>query len=141
MITFDLSELELNGGGGLEFAFPLHETVGTAATAAVYFEIAPGGALPIHTDSAEETLLVLQGEAEAAVGDETARIRAGQVAVVPASVPHGVRNVGDEPVRVFGFFAGPTVLSFFAESPTDGTPAVFVNGVPAELLSAVPATA
>lgn len=141
MITFDTNELELNGGGGLEFAFPLHETVGTASTAAVYFEIAPGGLLPVHTDSAEETLLVLQGEGEATVGDETARIGAGQVAVVPASMPHGVRNVGDEPLRVFGFFAGPTVLSFFDESPADGAPAVFVNGMPAELLAGEPAAA
>lgn len=141
MITFDTNELELTGEGGLAFAFPLHETVGTADTAAVLFELVPGATLPTHTDSAEETLLVLAGEGEATVGEETARIAAGQVAVVPASVPHGVRNVGDVPLRVFGFFSGPTVLSFFEDPPGEGAPTVFVNGMPAELLSAAPAAA
>jgi len=140
VIAIDLEELELNGEGDLRYAFPLHETVGTTGTAAVLFELDPGGVLPAHTDSAEETLVVLRGECEATVGDETGRLRAGQVAVVPASMPHGVRNVGDDTLRVLGFFAAPTVLSYFADSRAGG-PAVFVNGTPAQLLAPEPALA
>jgi quercetin dioxygenase-like cupin family protein len=94
----------------------------------------PGGTLPIHTDSAEETLLVLRGEAEATTGDEQAGVSAGQAAVVPASVPHGLRNTGDEPLRVLGFFAGPTVRSVFEEPPAPGAPTLFLNGEPVGVL-------
>ena len=35
------------------------------------------------------------------------------MAVVPAMVPHGMRNVGDERVRVAGFFSSNVVVSTF----------------------------
>ena len=36
------------------------------------------------------------------MGDEQGRVSAGEMAVVPAMVPHALRNVGDETVRVVG---------------------------------------
>ncbi|HZG35626.1 MAG TPA: cupin domain-containing protein [Gaiellaceae bacterium] len=137
MIGFDTQEHELVEQGDLSVAFPLHEARGTASTAVVLFELAPGSALPSHTDSAEETLLVLRGEGEATIGDETARLTAGQAAVVPASAPHGIRNVGEEPLRVLGFFSSATILSVFAEPPAPGAPTLFVNGTPVEALAEV----
>ena len=68
-------------------AFPHSSAVGTASTATVYFELEPGTHLGRHTDSAEELLLVLEGEGEATVGDETAQASEGAVVTVPA---HGV---------------------------------------------------
>jgi uncharacterized cupin superfamily protein len=62
----------------------------------------PGHRLGPHTDSAEEILLLFEGEVEATVGDEQGRVSAGEMAVVPAMVPHALRNVGDETVRVVG---------------------------------------
>jgi hypothetical protein len=35
------------------------------------------------------------------------------MAVVPAMVPHALRNVGDETLRVVGFFSSSTVMSTF----------------------------
>lgn len=135
MIVFDTADVQLQEmPGGVAYAFPLHEEVGTADTAAVLFEIAPGGELATHTDSAEETLLVLAGEGEVTVGDETARVSAGGVAIVPASVPHGARNTGDVPLRVFGFFSGPTVLSFFEDEET-GERTMILNGTPVAALT------
>lgn len=93
--------------------FPLHVGTGTKSTAVVYFEIEPGCRLGSHTDSAEEILVILEGEAEATVGDEQARVSAGNMAVVPAIVPHDLRNVGDETVRVVGFFSSNVVASTF----------------------------
>ena len=43
----------------------------TASTATVYFELEPGMHVGRHVDSAEELLLILEGSAEATVGDET----------------------------------------------------------------------
>jgi len=137
VIVFDTQDYELIQHGELAYAFPLHEQVGTASTAAVLFEVAPHGALATHTDSAEETLVVLSGECEATVGDETGLLRAGQVAVVPASVPHAVRNLTDEPLRVLGIFTSATILSIFGDD--SDSPQLLVNGAPIATPAAVAA--
>ena len=87
------------------FYFPLHAAVGTQASAVVYFEVEPGEYLATHRDSAEEILLVLEGEGVAWVGDEEMSVGVGSLAVVPALEPHGVRNTGDGVLRAVGFFA------------------------------------
>ena len=102
-------------GTGVRFNFPLSAAVGTKSTSVVYFEVEPGKRLPIHTDSAEEILLILAGRGEATVGDETAPVSAGVLAVVPALVPHGVENTGDETLRVVGFFSSNTMHAEFDE--------------------------
>ena len=97
----------------LRVNFPFFLGTGTKSTAVVYFEIDPGCRLGTHTDSAEEILLILQGEAEVSLGEKQGRLSAGEMALVPAMVPHGMRNVGDETVRVAGFFSSNVVVSTF----------------------------
>ena len=101
--------------GSIRVHFPLHAAVGTASTAVVLFELDPGGELATHTDSAEELLLVLAGDGAAHVDGETARLRTGEAAVVPAMAPHGIRNVGETTLRVLGFFSSSTVVSTFEQ--------------------------
>ena len=93
--------------------FPFFVGSGTKNTAVVYFELEPGHRLGTHTDSAEEILLILEGTAEVSLGDEKGRLSAGEMALVPAMEPHGLRNVGDETVRVVGFFSSNVVVSTF----------------------------
>ncbi len=57
--------------------------------------------------------MVLEGEAEVSLGDEQGRLSAGEMALVPAMVPHGLRNAGEETVRVVGFFSSNVVVSTF----------------------------
>lgn len=95
--------------------FPINKTAGSADSAVVYFEVAPGDTLAMHTDSEEEVLYIVAGEADATVGDETGRVGAGDLAVIPALVPHGLVNTGDETVKVVGFFSGAEITSVFAE--------------------------
>ncbi len=97
----------------LRVNFPFFLGTGTKSTAVVYFEIEPGHRLGTHTDSAEEILLILQGTAEVSLGDEQGRLSAGEMALVPAMVPHGMRNAGDEMLRVVGFFSSNVVVSTF----------------------------
>ena len=120
MYTVRLSELELPEAGyendptmRVKGNSPFSAATGTKNTAVVYFEVEPGHRLGTHTDSAEEILLILEGEAEATVGDEQGLVSAGDMAVVPAMVPHALRNVGDETVRVVGFFSSNVVASTF----------------------------
>lgn len=93
--------------------FPFFLGTGTRSTAVVYFEIEPGHRLGTHTDSAEEILSILEGEAEVSLGDERGWLSAGEMALVPAMVPHGMRNAGDETIRVVGFFSSNVVVSTF----------------------------
>jgi quercetin dioxygenase-like cupin family protein len=120
MYTVQLSELELPEAGyendptmRAKGTSPFSAATGTKNTAVVYFEIEPGHRLGTHTDSAEELLLILGGEAEVSVGDEQGQVSAGEMALVPAMVPHSMRNVGDETLRVVGFFSSSTVMSTF----------------------------
>lgn len=93
--------------------FPFFLGTGTRSTAVVYFEVEPGHRLATHTDSAEEILLILEGEAEVSLGDERGRLSAGGMALVPAMEPHGLRNAGEGTLRVAGFFSSNVVVSTF----------------------------
>ena len=94
-------------------AWPVHRDTGARSTAAVLFELASGTHLGTHTDSAEEVLVVLDGEVEIVVGDERRRASAGSIAVVPAGVSHDVIGIGDAPARVTGVFSSNTIVSVF----------------------------
>jgi len=131
VFTFDLDHYELPPmGPGLRVSFPLHSATGTASTATVLFELDPGAELPVHTDSAEELLIIVQGTAEARVGDEVGRLETHQVGVVPPMAPHGLRNIGDDVLRVLGTFSASTVVSTFERPFEENGPQVLVIGSP-----------
>ena len=122
MLTASTTQLELNEAwiasdprGRVHPAFPINRYTGAEDTAVVYFEVEPGEYLPTHTDSAEEILYIVAGEGEAQVGDERGVVRAGDLAVVPAMVPHGIANIGKETLKVVGFFCDSHIVSTFAE--------------------------
>lgn len=137
MLTVNLDDIRLDdnstAGGPIRVAFPLSSTEGAASTACVLFELEPGATLATHTDSAEELLLVQSGEAEAVVDGEHERLVPGQLAVVPAMVPHSVRNVGRDTLSVLGVFSSATVVATFAEPLAPGGPQVMVVGAPIPL--------
>ena len=137
MQVVNLDNTELTDMEGLRFGFPLSSATATASTAVVQMEFEPGAELPRHTDSAEELLLVLQGTAEGTIGDETGRLEAGDIAVVPALAPHGLRNVGDEILRVVGFFSSSTNLGVF-EQPLPTGDQVVVVGAPMPMSAPLP---
>jgi mannose-6-phosphate isomerase-like protein (cupin superfamily) len=116
--------------------FPINTHTGAADSAVVYFEIDPGYKLATHTDSAEEILFIVQGEGEAHAGDETVRVSAGDLAVVPAMVPHGIRNVGDTRLKVVGFFTESKIVSEFGEALQPAGAAVLEMGAQPQVVAA-----
>lgn len=134
MLTVALDQVELQDntttGGPIRVAFPWHSAEGSGSTAAVLFELDPGSVLASHQDSAEEVLHILEGEAEAQIGDETGYLRAGEVAIVPAMSPHSVRNVGDGTLRVLGIFSSSTLVTTFEEPLAADGPQLMVAGAP-----------
>lgn len=111
-------------------AFPINKWAGAADSAVVYFEVQPGAELATHTDSAEEVLYIVAGRAEAEVADEHGLLEAGDLAVIPAMVPHGLRNTGEETLRVVGFFTESEIISTFAEPMQPIGLAVLNQGAP-----------
>ena len=79
-------------------------------------EVPPGCRLPRHTDSAEEVIVVVDGRAAVTVGDDTARVAAGGIALVPECAPHEVRNDGAEPLRFVALYASDEVTTTY-EAP------------------------
>jgi hypothetical protein len=77
--------------------------------------------------------VVVQGTAEARVGDEVGRLAKHEVALVPPMAPHGLRNVGDDVLRVFGTFSASTVVSTFERPFEADGPHVVVIGSPVPL--------
>ena len=128
-IHLDNYEL-IDRGPGFRVNFPMHSATGTASTATVLFEIDPGHELAVHRDSAEELLIILQGTGEARVGDEVAQVRPHDMAIVPPMELHGLRNTGDEVLRVLGTFSASTVVSTFETPLEEGGPDVLVIGSP-----------
>jgi quercetin dioxygenase-like cupin family protein len=115
----------------LRVTFPINKWAGSRDSAVVYFEIEPGNRLAPHTDSAEEILYLISGQAEAQVGDERGRLAAGDLAVIPAMVPHGLVNTGDETLKVVGFFSEAEIVSSFDEPIQPIGAAVLTQGAPA----------
>ena len=121
MLAVSNNDLELNEvwlsskpeNARLRVDFPINNSVGTESTAVVYFEIEPGDYLPTHTDSAEEILYIVQGTGRAHCGDEEGIVRAGDLAVIPELVPHGIANVGEDTLKVVGFFSAAYISSVF----------------------------
>jgi quercetin dioxygenase-like cupin family protein len=122
MIVVKLRQLELqeewsqhDPSERLRSAFPLHRGAGSERAAVVYFELEPGGGVGSHTDSVEEVVLVLEGTVQVRLGDEQGQLSAGELALVPAMVPHDVRNTGSATARLIGFFASERVVSTFEQ--------------------------
>ena len=138
MQTIDTKQLELadisspgDGTREVRAAFPIHWQTGSTSTAMVYFELEPGMRLGTHIDSAEELLVVFEGDVQVTVGSESDRLPAGGVAVVPAVQPHDVRNVGSTTARVAGIFgANATVAVFDEPFSVMGMEPTRVNGTP-----------
>lgn len=113
MYSIDLNKIELNEfiakdkpGQRCKAAFPLLGINGARKSAAVFVELDPGEELGSHTDSAEETLIILEGTIEASVGEEKATASKGELILVPEMVPHNFKNVGNEKAKVLEFFGG-----------------------------------
>ncbi len=88
---------------------------GARASGSSPIEVEAGCKLPLHTDSAEETIVVVAGTAEVRVGGESALLGAGDLAVVPEGTPHEIRNAGADGLRFIAVYAAADVVTRYAE--------------------------
>jgi len=114
----DLSDAWLDGDPSARWrsGSVLGSGTGARAAGASLLEVDPGCRLPRHTDSAEEVIVVVEGEAEVSVGGELVRASAGDMALVPEQVPHEVRNGGEGLLRFAAVYAAADVVTTY-EAP------------------------
>jgi quercetin dioxygenase-like cupin family protein len=86
----------------------------------IVLEVDPGKRIPLHTHSAEETVVVLKGSAIATAGEAQGPVSVGSVIVVPAFAKHGFENTSTETLRLLAFFPAGAVVNWF-----EGTVAPF----------------
>ena len=64
----------------------------------------PNSGFPSHVHPEEQISIVREGEMEFTVGEQTRRVRPGDVIVMPPNVPHAGRTQG-QPCRLIDVFA------------------------------------
>jgi quercetin dioxygenase-like cupin family protein len=113
----DFSDAWIEGDEGARWRSAALTGPGTGASAsgASLMEVDPGCRLARHTDSAEETVVVVSGRAAVRVEDSTTEGGPGAVVLVPAEVPHEVRNAGDEVLRFAAVYAAPDVTTRYEQ--------------------------
>lgn len=77
----------------------------TAQMTASFWRIEAGAELPEHLHPHEQISIVLEGQLELRVGDETQVLTPGLVAVIPGNTPHAGRALTD--CRVLDMFQPP----------------------------------
>ncbi|MDR3560414.1 MAG: cupin domain-containing protein [Negativicutes bacterium] len=67
-----------------------------------FIEQEPGAQFPIHSHDCEQILYIIEGTEDHIIGDQTILMKAGDVCVHPANVPHGGRTTtGFKGVDIF----------------------------------------
>lgn len=67
-------------------------------------DLAPGADIPAHSHPHEQVGIVMDGEMEMTIGEETRQLKSGDIYVIPGGVSHSVRLCA-APCRVFETFA------------------------------------
>jgi mannose-6-phosphate isomerase-like protein (cupin superfamily) len=75
----------------------------------------PGSGPKLHRHPYEEVFVVQEGSATFTAGDEVIEARAGQVVVVPASVPHKFVNSGSGRLRQVDIHASERFITEWLE--------------------------
>jgi quercetin dioxygenase-like cupin family protein len=94
----------------VRFGIAFDAGTGAAASSTLCFEVPVGHRTPWHTHSAEEVVYVIDGTAEAGIGERKLRVEAGGLVLIPSGEPHGLENVGEEPLRFLGFFSSAAMV-------------------------------
>ncbi len=84
--------------------------------------VAVGDGIPLHTHDVDEVITILDGLADARLGDERRRVGPDTVIFVPAGTPHATTNAGDEPLEIQAVFPATTIeIAMLERNPAPGT--------------------
>lgn len=76
----------------------------------------PRGAIKLHTHNVDETVTILEGEAQCDVAGESYQLKRLDTTYVPAGVAHRFVNTTDEVMRILWTYVGTHVTRTFADT-------------------------
>ena len=93
--------------GSIQWAVRAGDPEGAEQTAGLaVFDAGKGNVEHVHPNC-EEIVFVLEGDVEHTLGDQSTRLRAGDLIVVPRGVAHRLFNHGVAPARTYVVFSSP----------------------------------
>jgi quercetin dioxygenase-like cupin family protein len=96
----------------------------------VYLEVDPGKRIPLHTHTADEVFVVLQGTGVVTAGDRQWHATEGAIVVAPAFARHGWENTGTDTLKLVGFFGANVLIHEFDEPVAPFGVTTFVTPLP-----------
>ena len=99
----------------VRFTFVVNAETGADRCALAYAELEPGGAIPRHSDAADEFTIVLAGEVEVEIDGEMSTAAEGALVQIPAGVKHRIGNGTQANARLALFFDQPSHAVSFDE--------------------------
>ncbi len=87
----EAKDVDLAGSQKTTMRWLIGKQTGAQTYAMRYFEIAPGGIVPVHKHPEEHEIFVLKGEAKL-LGDIESVAKQNDVVFVPPNEPHGYDN-------------------------------------------------
>ena len=95
---------------------------GTTSSCLSYSFVKTGAGAPLHFHKDEELIVILKGELQVKLGNETQRAKHNHTLVIPSNLPHAFTNLGPEEATILVFFP--------VSNPFDHT--TYLEGVPPE---------
>ncbi|HEY7349234.1 MAG TPA: cupin domain-containing protein [Ktedonobacterales bacterium] len=99
-------------GDTYEFEGYLH---GNTNISLILVDIPPGAGPKLHVHPYEEVFVIQEGCATYTIGSTTLEARAGQIAIVPAGVPHKFINSGSGRLRQVDIHYSPRFITQWLE--------------------------
>lgn len=88
---------------------------GDTSVSFIHVALPPGKGPRLHTHAYDEVFVILEGTATFRVGKETVEVRAGDVVIGPANVPHGFTNTGTDILRQVDIHLTDTIQTTWLE--------------------------
>ena len=106
-----------NRGDGVETRLMVGKGNATATPFTTGTTRFPAGcSAPLHSHNCPEQVTILEGHAEAKIGDTIAILGAMDTTFVPADVPHYFKNIGDGPLTILWVYGARDVTRTFVET-------------------------
>lgn len=88
----------------------------------IFERIAPGDAIPLHTHTVDEVVVVEEGTGAYRLDVDTRPVHGGSVVFIPAGTPHGTRNEGAGPLVITAVFPSRELdITYLERNPAPGT--------------------